>query len=148
LVIVSSLLQDFTRICSGTALPNISPAIRPGSYKRKSFAISRKLQDLYRAPHRTDVQLETSTTCKLAAFLHVLPHIRQHTTQYRYSFGAMRAITSGKYPVTSFWKKKRRVFLCFTPPENEFGNQLFLDSRFLVDFSAFSLVQARTSPKK
>ena len=39
----------------------------------------------------------------------------------------------------------KRVFLCFTPPENEFGDQLFLDSRCLVDFSTFSLVQARTS---
>ena len=34
--------------------------------------------------------------------------------------------------------------MCFTPPENEFGNQLFFDSRFLVDFSTFSLVQARS----
>jgi len=24
-----------------------------------------------------------------------------------------------------FSKKKKRAFLCFTPPENEFGNQLF-----------------------
>jgi len=50
--------------------------------------------------------------------------------------------------LSTFRKKKKRVFLCFTPPENEFGNQLFLDSSFLVDFSTFSLVQARTSPKK
>jgi len=35
--------------------------------------------------------------------------------------------------------------LCFTPPENAFGNQLFLDSRLLVDLSTFSLVRARTS---
>src|SRR5712671_1533337 len=34
-------------------------------------------------------------------------------------------------------KKKKEGFLCFTPPENEFGNQLFLDSRFLVDFLIF-----------
>ena len=31
--------------------------------------------------------------------------------------------------------------MCFTPPENAFGNQLFLDSRFLIDLSTFSLVQ-------
>src|SRR5712672_3623400 len=40
-------------------------------------------------------------------------------------------------------KKKKEGFLCFTPPENEFGNQLFLDSRFLVDFLIFSLVRVQ-----
>ena len=39
-----------------------------------------------------------------------------------------------------FEKKKKMFVLWFIPPENEFGNQLFLDSRFLVDFSTFSLV--------
>jgi len=56
--------------------------------------------------------------------------------------------TSGKYPftfLTVYFSDKKRGLLCFTtftPPENEFGNQLY--SRFLIDFSTFSLVQART----
>ena len=36
----------------------------------------------------------------------------------------------------------------FTPPEHALGNQLVLDSRFLFDFSTFSLVRARTSSYK
>jgi len=44
------------------------------------------------------------------------------------------------YFFTCLLFEKKRDLLCFTP-ENEFGNQLFLDSRFLVDFSTVSLVQ-------
>jgi len=54
---------------------------------------------------------------------------------------SLHRFSSGKYPFTFllfyFLKKKRRVFLCFTPPENEYGNQVFSDSMFLVDFLTF-----------
>jgi len=39
-----------------------------------------------------------------------------------------------------YFLKKKKMFVLWFTPENEFGNQLFLDSRFLVDFSTFSLV--------
>jgi len=51
-------------------------------------------------------------------------------------------------PVGSHQENMHLLFylstLCFTPPENEFGNQ-FLDYRFLVDFSTLSLVRVQKS---
>ncbi|KAH9956618.1 hypothetical protein BC827DRAFT_746480 [Russula dissimulans] len=56
---------------------------------------------------------------------------------------------SRKYPSNfnflNFLEKKKRVSLCFFPPENEFVNELFLRSRFLFSFSKFRLVGTRTS---
>src|SRR5712671_1358806 len=51
-----------------------------------------------------------------------------------------RKTPSGKYLSTFFRKKNKRVFLCFTPPENEFGNQ--------TSFKSYRLVRARTSPNR
>jgi len=63
----------------------------------------------------------------------------------------VRCPASGKYPfaflLVNFLKKKR-VFLCFTPSENEFGNQLFLDSILLARLLAFRLERARSSSFK
>src|SRR5712671_570397 len=44
----------------------------------------------------------------------------------------------------TFRKKKKRVFLCFTPPENEFGNQLFW---ILGSSSTFRLFHSYESKK-
>src|SRR5712672_3373719 len=46
-----------------------------------------------------------------------------------------RKTPSGKYLSTFSRKKNKGDFLCFTPPENEFGHQ-----------TSFQVVQARTSP--
>jgi len=55
-----------------------------------------------------------------------------------------RYATSGKYPFT-FLLKKKRAFLCFTPPENEFGNQLFFS--ILGSSSTFRLFRSYESKK-
>jgi len=43
-----------------------------------------------------------------------------------------------------FSKRKKRAFLCFTPPENEFGNQLF----FFWILGSFLTFSNCMSPKK
>src|SRR5712671_6195991 len=54
---------------------------------------------------------------------------------------------SGKYPFTFllvYLSKKRGFLLCFTPPENEFGNSLF---RILCSSSTFRLFNSYESKK-
>jgi len=62
-----------------------------------------------------------------------------HAVAHRRVERLFQGVYSFRLPTATLYtiRKKKRVFLCFTPPENEFGNQLFLDSRFLVDFSTF-----------
>jgi len=57
--------------------------------------------------------------------------------------GGIFCYLSGKYSFTCLLFEKIEVFLCFTPPENAFGNQLFLNSRFLVDFATFRSYESK-----